>query len=294
MSVIAANYAALPPLSTPSAPDSTQFVTIYHPVTDKPILNFVLHALPHSRRTPAPHARPIRCAFDDQSILGEGDYYYCLDGPGATQNYEINNATFESWRMPAHVPLNWEKARTARDARAPAKPRALPPVEAADMSMGIDGRCLLTGTLDRLQAAHLIPSSQRDWFDRNPATRSAGEVQGRAALELEANLITLRADVRKASFDQGQFVVYPWGLEFVTFFVRQGGFDLVLSNHGRTFPVPRRTNVHFLHARFVWIVMNWLSEVESMQPATIDRQSEGSRVDSDGSTADWSSVGYSP
>ncbi|KAJ7206962.1 hypothetical protein B0H12DRAFT_440753 [Mycena haematopus] len=166
---------------------------------------------------------------------------------------------FRAWKPPVVTPQNW-----AREHWAPpgTDSTALDDVASTVAWSGLsydvkrtDGRCAMTGDRTRLSASHLIPQAESTWFNlRRPAFDELTRVARRISIDNAHNVITLRADLKRATFDEGHFVLFPYQGKVVTIFMTRGTRDLARDFHFCAAEIPGRIFADYLHARFAWSI----------------------------------------
>ncbi|KAJ6626369.1 hypothetical protein B0H10DRAFT_1999061 [Mycena sp. CBHHK59/15] len=291
-------------VTTPAAPvvaarplsvvlESAGAILIYHPACPRPTILLRLEVYP-IRGSPvagvplalvldacqiiANNARGYLTLYGDQTeiaipsdtpgdLLRPGKYHYRVpshtDGP-----YPIC-LEFRAWEPPVAVPQNWAHERWAPPGSDSAAVDAdvVSTVTWSNLSHDVkrtDGRCAVTGDRSRLNTSHLIPQAESTWFEHyRPA---AGELDGGISVDNAHNVITLCADLNKATFDEGHFVLFPYQGKVVTIFMTLGTRDLAQDFHLSAAEIPVRIFADYLYARFAWsifkIAMRWLRAYE--------------------------------
>ncbi|KAJ7016652.1 hypothetical protein C8F04DRAFT_1160110 [Mycena alexandri] len=260
-------------------------IVLYHPGTKATLATFYLFAMPNSWSPGLPHSVVVDAAqiiaankpgvlvrvTDDAKVLIapslrdvqrlaivpsnpaemllSGRYLYFVQEPnggGYTNQYHTLKK-FAQWTPPRALPAHW-----ILDNRPPENyPIGLSGTAAADYTKFTDGQCLLTGASNRLDSSHLIPKSERDWFEANGILLGSGT---RDAISGPTNLISLRADLTGVSFDHGEFVIVPVEGKAVCFFITGNNRDVTKLAHARVVPLPGRIGLLNLYIRFAWNV----------------------------------------
>ncbi|KAJ7250122.1 hypothetical protein B0H12DRAFT_1234436 [Mycena haematopus] len=246
--------------------DSAGVILVYHPAYRLPTVLLRLACASKSIQSvaaPAPiianNARGYLTLYEDETeirlrgetpgdLLRPGKYHYRVpshtDGP-----YPIC-MNFRAWKPPVVTPQNW-----AREHWAPpgTDSTALDDVASTVAWSGLsydvkrtDGRCAMTGDRTRLSASHLIPQAESTWVHY--------EIARRISIDNAHNVITLRADLKRATFDEGHFVLFPYQGKVVTIFMTRGTRDLARDFHFRAAEIPGRIFADYLHARFAWSI----------------------------------------
>ncbi|KAJ6589157.1 hypothetical protein B0H19DRAFT_1058205 [Mycena capillaripes] len=127
-----------------------------------------------------------------------------------------------------------------------------------------DDRCAVTGDRSRLKASHLIPQAESAWLEHHrPAV---GELNKGISVDNAHNVITLRADLGKATFDEGHFVLFPYQDKVISIFMTLGTRDLAQDFHFSAAEIPVRILADYLYARFAWSIFEiagcWLHAYE--------------------------------
>jgi hypothetical protein len=79
-------------------------------------------------------------------------------------------------------------------------------------------------------------------------------LDGTYSLNNARNVITLRADLKRAAFDEGHFVFFPYQGKMVTIFMTTETRDLAKDFHFSAAEIPGRIVGDFLYARFAWSI----------------------------------------
>lgn len=122
--------------------------------------------------------------------------------------------------------------------------------------MASNGTCIVTGYTTSVQACHLCPHSQADWFrDNGMETYNLGEYNRvEHFVDDSANGITLRSDLQ-LYFDAGGFVLMPKSDSGYTLHCLQSSGDILPMFHNhKTHPM---TNVRpeFLYTRLAYAIL---------------------------------------
>jgi hypothetical protein len=95
---------------------------------------------------------------------------------------------------------------------------------------------------------------------------AVSELDGGISVDNAHNVITLRADLKKATFDDGHFVLFPYQGEVVTIFMTLETRDLARDFHFSAAEIPVRIFADYLYARFAWSIFKiagcWLRAYE--------------------------------
>ena len=151
--------------------------------------------------------------------------------------------TFEHWQFPSDLPSHWE---TIPSFNQPSRPPD-------------DTSCRITQCEDSVQSAHLVPASQKEWFDNNamydfvPSTTTD-------KMKHTNNTIRLKSDIHSI-FDSKRFAIVPIQQRLVAYcFNEEPGSQIERLYHG--VEVHRlRVSVYFVRfllARFAYTVFEHL------------------------------------
>ncbi|KAF2460173.1 hypothetical protein BDY21DRAFT_186544 [Lineolata rhizophorae] len=132
-------------------------------------------------------------------LLREKDCYFHVPGI-----YPIV-PSFRDWQFPRSLPSPWKEC-TVSPAPAHRIPREVTLTEAV---LARDISCRLTNHIEGTENAHLIPRTEKKWFDRNAMARFAQiSCAGVDAINVPRNAIALRSDIHTL-FDNKRFVIAP-------------------------------------------------------------------------------------
>ncbi|KAJ7507125.1 hypothetical protein B0H11DRAFT_1903114 [Mycena galericulata] len=248
-----------------------------YPIRGSPVAGVPLALVVDACQVVANNARGYLTLYGEQTeivlrsdapgdLLRPGKYHYRV--PSHTSGPYPICLTFRAWDPPVAAPQNWARQRWA------------PPgtdVTVVDTSVAstvwsnlshdvkrMDGRCAVTGDRSRLDASHLVPRAESVWFNYH---RLAAALDGGFTVDNSHNLITLRADLKRATFDEGHFVFFPYQGKVVTIFMTTGTCDLAHEFHFRAAEIPGRILPEYLYARFAWSIFKiawpWLRAYEN-------------------------------
>ncbi|KAK5687979.1 hypothetical protein LTR17_026599 [Elasticomyces elasticus] len=193
-------------------------VSIYHPgYTDHGAVLFSLPATDGNAQAPGVHrdvlhtacaliannrfdgfisaSRNPHTAHDDldrTQILPTGTYYFhlpqSLDAP-TLMPYPIV-PSFRTWRYPHDQHISgWDELRIQDDGI----------FGGAEAALARDQACRLTDSKEAVQAAHIIPKAEREWFALNsmPSYCRMDPTAGATVIDRSSNGILLRSDIHK-------------------------------------------------------------------------------------------------
>jgi hypothetical protein len=151
----------------------------------------------------APNAAPPKVDRPADGILRDPRYYFHLPGPMAEDGpwpYPVVGR-FLDWRFPnGELPDAWEAMRSTE--------HFSPPTAA---SFPVDRTaCVLSQYGDSLQAAHLVPSAETDWFFANGMQQFSDMTTTYSVSPINslANVVPMRADLHGV-FDERHFCFVP-------------------------------------------------------------------------------------
>jgi hypothetical protein len=214
-----------------------------------------------------------RIAQNDDSVLPAGEYFYHVPLLGDISRTPLAPypvvPNFRAWKFPhGHFPPFWDSVidRTTIDDSA----------LSADTSTR-DGTCRLTDFSTACDYAHLIPSSEKDWFAENelqqyfPPSR-----RGPDTVDLSVNTILLRTDVHRL-YDGMKWSIVPKSGILVAH-ITQHSAELEHEYHNIPMQPLRGIVPEYLYARFAWdITPNLLGFLHGGQERYLAiRQPDGS------------------
>ncbi|KAJ7067204.1 hypothetical protein C8F01DRAFT_1120630 [Mycena amicta] len=191
---------------------------------------------------------------DPDGLLVPGTYDFVVVQEGGVLDYNyLLCPSFSVWTPPVEIPTRWKGG----------EPATAPPLTSfSDVSSAVktdDKTCIMTGASTSLQASHLVPEAESDWFASNYQLLKGYGGDPSSDLNSERNLVTLRADMEGQGFDQGLFLFAPYADHVVAVFVMPIAQDLAHQYHLRRVDFPARIRRGYLFARFAWIVLNFLT-----------------------------------
>ena len=161
--------------------------------------------------------------------------------------------SFTNWRFPHDsFPNHWSSQTTSRATLASRPPTAF----SEKIMLATNGICIMTGYTTSVQACHLCPRSQADWF-RDNRMQTYNDVEYNRiehVVDDIANGITLREDLH-LYFDLGGFVLMPKSDSGYTLHCLQPSNDILPMFHNhKTHPI---TNVRaeFLYTRLAYAIL---------------------------------------
>ncbi|KAJ6591197.1 hypothetical protein DFH09DRAFT_196224 [Mycena vulgaris] len=191
---------------------------------------------------------------DPDGLLVPGMYHFVVvqAGGGLDYNYHLCGS-FAAWTPPVEIPTRWLGGEAAR---------APPPPNISDISAAVrsdDKVCIMTGAATALQASHLVPKAEAEWFLFH--YRVLMEYGGDPDQDLNSvrNEVTLRADLIGQGFDQGLFLFAPYTDRMVAVFAKTMAQDLAHEYHLRAVDFPTRIRRGYLFIRFAWSVLKFLT-----------------------------------
>ncbi|KAI1506156.1 hypothetical protein F5X99DRAFT_125831 [Biscogniauxia marginata] len=196
----------------------------------------------------------VNCEFDD--VLTRNKYWFFVVGASTEGGLHAKSPypivpSFQDWPFPHQdqdddqnsTPLkgwlrNWHQPNAA-----------------------ITGRCIITQASGLIEAVHLIPDAEREWFERNAMSQYGVHHD----VDQSINKIDLRSDIRKA-FDDHWFTVVPKAGSYAVHllvatkistreFAEHFHNRPVLQQAPTTTGLPRDVPREFLYARFARAVL---------------------------------------
>ena len=144
---------------------------------------------------------------DEHGLIDASTYFFHVPSgdtsPSAAEESDFHYPivpNFRTWPFPhGAIPRNWREAEN--DCRGRLQEHAVGPQE-----------CRLTRHSLKVQRAHIVPSSEKQWFGANSMDQY-GNISGRGGqdvMDKSDNIIPFRADIHQL-WDDYQFVVVPRG-----------------------------------------------------------------------------------
>ncbi|KAF7302152.1 hypothetical protein MIND_00782100 [Mycena indigotica] len=205
---------------------SSKPIRIFHPAYDKPteILHVATYPHPDDSDNDT-HGLPLRIVLvfcfiiannkkgllrekDSGSDMGSGDVWLCYgdytyDLAESETPYPICT-TFSSWAIPVELPEGWGWSMMGSSSEPP------PASNQSNLSTlvkALDKACLLTGKTFGLETCHLVPRSERKWWNYNTMNAKLGNIEG---IDSPQNCISLRGDLNGSGMDAGHFIFAPY------------------------------------------------------------------------------------
>ena len=161
-----------------------------------------------------------RIMLGNDDILHEKSYYFHVPRPSSSTQEEPYIYplfySFEHWSFPhGNFPCTWDNISSSCDSVSQSNIiDTLPaPPSLSGLSSAVrtrDHGCVVTGSQDYIEAAHLCPRSQYKWSQRNSMDRYNQNIflLGSTIVDDVSNVISLRPDLH-TSLDRGAFVIVP-------------------------------------------------------------------------------------
>ncbi|TKA64736.1 hypothetical protein B0A49_11887 [Cryomyces minteri] len=143
---------------------------------------------------------PVNVPSD--GVLQNRDYYFQV-----TSNYKevypiVPN--FAHWEFPHNrLPSSW-KVGIPRVAEHPTPRQST----LNEVILSRDTRCRITNHIEGTECAHLVPRSEKAWFERNMMARYGRMRPGLDFIDNPRNVVLLRSDIH-TSFDSKRFAFVP-------------------------------------------------------------------------------------
>lgn len=173
-------------------------------------------------------------------ILSEMRYraIVCLRSLDSSEPYAII-ADFRDWQYSQYVPENWRSQTLEREKA--------------------ENACQLSQDNHSLNKAHIVPSSETMWFNKNGLNISYGAQSSRVdgppldiGIDDENNMLLLRSDLHHA-WDQRKFAFVPKGTKDSKIVVHCWVEDMVSNYHN--LPLQGFVCREMLLARFAWTLL---------------------------------------
>ncbi len=191
-----------------------------------------------------------------------GDKYYYHVAPdevvappdaatnGPTPPYPIC-PSFNDWRFPhGELPTWWSQDDCAYN-----HPRPLARSNLGGYISSRDSdRCVLSNTADYIERAHIVPSDNLRWFERELMIRYVESENEKHGIDAAANGTMLRVDLHK-SLDAFQWAPLPWGKGWVAYFFNKTDSLGYHFNH-RLIRMSRGVAPQLLFARFAMVIFD--------------------------------------
>lgn len=163
--------------------------------------------------------------------------------------------SFHHWRFPhGQLPPLW------RDLRINDFSMARPIIDGPSAARDRDISCRLSGYMDALESAHLVPASERLWFASNQMDKYCRMPLRVSCIDDDNNMLVLRKDLHHL-FDNRRFTLVPKRFStdssrpvelVVHVLLPAGSPQLQGLYHNRTPQPIRGLSVECLFARFAW------------------------------------------
>ncbi|KAI0153301.1 hypothetical protein GGR57DRAFT_150677 [Xylariaceae sp. FL1272] len=184
-------------------------------------------------------------------LLRGKEYFFCVEGQEpASFKYPVI-PSFHHWRFPhGDLPPLW--AQLGLPEFIPSRPTLKGPAVAMDR----DITCRVTGYMDAVEKAHLVPTGEWLWFVSNRMDRYCRRPLEVSAINDEKNILVLRKDLHHL-FDTRRFTFVPRKCEATTEVVTyvllpSGSPEFVGLYHNRYPQSIRGISIECLFARFAW------------------------------------------
>ncbi|KAF8216461.1 hypothetical protein K438DRAFT_1953397 [Mycena galopus ATCC 62051] len=190
---------------------------------------------------------------DEDKLLGTGDYYFWVK----SGEYVINMfSILQKLVPPLTIPTRWAGGLyRAGDAGE----NTVHGSGASAAVKWLDKTCIVTGATTALQASHIVPKSEREWFGVHHQLFAS--LVGQSVvhhLNSARNMVSLRVDLNMQGFDQGHFVFAPYRDKMVMVCVQDTAGDLAHQYHLREIRFPReRIPGCYQFTRFAWNVFKF-------------------------------------
>ncbi|KAJ7856651.1 hypothetical protein B0H14DRAFT_2752312, partial [Mycena olivaceomarginata] len=192
---------------------------------------------------------------DEDKLLGAGDYYFWVK----SGEYAINMFSIVSSEIgppPLTIPARWAGGLyRAGDAGE----KTVHGSAASAAVKWLDKTCIVTGATTALQASHMVPKAEGEWFRVHHQLFTS--LVGQSVvhhLTSARNMVSLRVDLNMQGLDQGHFVFAPYRDKMVMVCVQDTAGDLAHQYHLREIRFPReRIPGCYQFTRFAWNVFKF-------------------------------------
>ncbi|KAH8695718.1 hypothetical protein GQ44DRAFT_719434 [Phaeosphaeriaceae sp. PMI808] len=199
-----------------------------------------------------------------ETVLHGRKYYYHLEplpDDELGEPYKIV-PHFGEWEFPHDgMPPHWQDMAADRAAPASARSRS----NLSDALRTQDGYCSISRCREKLQAAHIVPQVEGEWFERNNMSIYNSN-QTIVGMDDIANAILLRADLHLA-YDEPKFTFVPKGVgSSARLFIHlvDTSEELVDLYHNRPLTLSS-LSIEMLYARLAWTIFHRLGSFLQVQ-----------------------------
>lgn len=213
----------------------------------------------------------------NDTILSPGDYYFHVPSPSSWSDDDVSAhisspqaastdiyrypiyPSFQHWKFPHDIlPPMWQRPKHPQTATDELASRSMTLAFARSVS-GVsnavivrDGACIVSGSPDYPDRAHLVPRQETEWFQKNDMARYSTSLQlvGVAETDDIANAVALRPDIHRC-FDRNGFVFVPKEGKWVAHFLEHtADLGRLFHNRAVTSELTGSVAPEFLLARF--------------------------------------------
>ncbi|AEO62005.1 hypothetical protein MYCTH_2312885 [Thermothelomyces thermophilus ATCC 42464] len=207
----------------------------------------------------------------NDGLLHGSEYFFCVKGHDPSSFKYPVIPSFHHWRFPhGNLPPPW------RNLQLPEFILPRPTLKGPAAAMDRDITCRISGYMDAVEKAHLVPEGERLWFVSNKLDRYCRRPLEVAAINDDKNMLILRKDLhhlfdaRRFTFVPKQFGAYTSeSFQLVTHVLLPSGSPELVGLYHNRLPQPiRGISVECLFARFAWCIFTdehmpfFLSELE--------------------------------
>ncbi|KAL8407557.1 hypothetical protein RB594_006401 [Gaeumannomyces avenae] len=200
-----------------------------------------------------------RIARPDDGILRDPTVFFCV-GNDANSKYPVV-PTFDHWEFPHDkLPAPWNNLHI--EPYTPPNTSGLTSTDGKTAVLYRDVRCQISGHLDAVESAHLVPIRDGNWFLQNDMTRYCQNQMSAVDINDLGNLILVRRDLHHLLNTRRLFFnvkatspsdTTPTACLTVQVLGMLSSADLVALYHNRALqPSMRGVSVEFLFARLAW------------------------------------------
>ena len=217
-----------------------------------------------------------RVSVGQNALLRECSYYFHVPSFSTSPSLPAQQPSdfpryplcfsFEHWSFPhRNLPPAWSEAITLGSSAVSINHNnaALAPPTASGVTSAVlvrDGGCIITGSRDCVERAHLCPRSQQGWFETNRMGRYNRNtlLSGNSVTDDVSNGVALRSDIHTL-FDYCKFVIVPKESRWVAHFCDLTNTAGALY-HNTPLEVASNVSPGLLLVRFAWTIFTFVKQ----------------------------------
>ncbi|KAJ7323515.1 hypothetical protein DFH08DRAFT_969068 [Mycena albidolilacea] len=207
----------------------------------------------------SPHHFVADYKSNQDTLLRPGYYNFVVvhEGGELDDNYGLC-ACFSAWTPPIAIPDRWKGEGKDAVTLARELPLMSGGSEVSAAVRTLDKSCIMSGAISGVQASHLVPEDEVDWWDDHYSEIKAygGDDEDLTSI---INEVAPRADL-KMGLDQGLFLFAPYGLDkVIVVVIHAAASDIAYKFHLREVRFPARILRAYLFIRFAFTVFKSLA-----------------------------------